>query len=467
MIADVSNYHKVNDWAKVKSNCSFLIGRATQGDGTKTTANLLKSVDRYCYEFIAGCEEHGIPYWLYVYLDKGNEKKQAEYMVKVCKDKVGAYFRGYVLDVEASNTAAGVQEALDYIKTQSAKTMIYVGYNNYTQYKSVVDNRGENCAWWQARYGVNDGYWDKTKAIRDGVDLHQYTSNGTCAGISGKCDLNRLTGTKPESWFTKKEVPKENKAVTAKAIIDTMASWIGKDRAKGTHKDIIDLYNSYKPLARGYKVKYTDEYCAVTVSAAFIKNKAVDLIGGTECSVQRLIEDCFIPKGIWNEDGRITPKAGYIICYNWDDTTQPNDGWADHVGVVEKVASGKITVIEGNISGKVGRRTIAVGAGTIRGYACPKYGKEEQKEEPKEETTLELVYKTMKGDFGTGLARRAKLGGRYKEVQDVINHIASASTATLAKETVAGKYGNGEVRKVVLGSRYKAVQAEVNKKYGK
>lgn len=51
--------------------------------------------------------------------------------------------------------------------------------------------------------------------------------------------------------------------------------------AKQTHKPIIDIYNNHKPLAVGYKVKYTDDYCDTTLSAAFIKNNAVDLIGGT------------------------------------------------------------------------------------------------------------------------------------------------------------------------------------------
>ena len=51
-------------------------------------------------------------------------------------------------------------------------------------------------------------------------------------------------------------------------------------------KLIIDLYNSHKPLARGYAVGYNDSYCDTTVSAAFIKAGAVDLIGGTECGVE-------------------------------------------------------------------------------------------------------------------------------------------------------------------------------------
>ena len=77
--------------------------------------------------------------------------------------------------------------------------------------------------------------------------------------------------------------------VTAQQIIDVMKSWIGLSRAKGTHKPIIDLYNSHYPLARGYKVSYTDDYCDTTVSAAFIKLSAVDLIGGTECGVEEHI----------------------------------------------------------------------------------------------------------------------------------------------------------------------------------
>ena len=77
-------------------------------------------------------------------------------------------------------------------------------------------------------------------------------------------------------------------------------------------------------------------------------------------------------------------------------------------------------------------------------------------------STLDLVYRTMKGEFGDGQARKDALGDRYDEVQDFINHIYSASTDTLVQEVYAGKYGNGEVRKVVLGSRYDEVQDAIN-----
>lgn len=77
-------------------------------------------------------------------------------------------------------------------------------------------------------------------------------------------------------------------------------------------------------------------------------------------------------------------------------------------------------------------------------------------------TVFELVEKTMKGDFGNGSERKEKLGNRYNEVQEMINHIAEASIKTLANEVIDGKYGNGTTRKMVLGNRYDEVQKKVN-----
>ncbi|OFK25343.1 GH25 family lysozyme [Olsenella sp. HMSC062G07] len=77
-------------------------------------------------------------------------------------------------------------------------------------------------------------------------------------------------------------------------------------------------------------------------------------------------------------------------------------------------------------------------------------------------STLDLAAAVMRGEYGSGDARKQKLGNRYSEVQDFINHIATASASTLASEVKAGKYGNGDERRQVLGSRYDEVQAIVN-----
>lgn len=160
-------------------------------------------------------------------------------------------------------------------------------------------------------------------------------------------------------------------ARTAESLLNVLRGWIGYSEKNGKFKSIIDIYNSHKPLARGYRVKYTDEWCDTTVSAAAIKAGMTDLIG-TECGCEEHVK-IFKKKGIWIEDGRITPKPGYIILYNWNQPSQPNDGYSDHIGVVESVSGNMITVIEGNRGEAVARRKIPVGWGYIRGYAAPKY----------------------------------------------------------------------------------------------
>lgn len=159
---------------------------------------------------------------------------------------------------------------------------------------------------------------------------------------------------------------------TAKKVVEQAKAWIGKKESDGTHKAIVDVYNAHKPLAQGYKVKYTDSWCATFVSAVAIKVGCTDIIP-TECSCPRQIE-LFKKLGAWVESDARTPEPGDIIYYDWDDNGKgDNAGTSDHVGIVEKVANGKITVIEGNYSNAVKRRTLAVNGKFIRGYGVPKY----------------------------------------------------------------------------------------------
>lgn len=158
---------------------------------------------------------------------------------------------------------------------------------------------------------------------------------------------------------------------TAQDVLNVMRSWLGYSEANGKFKQIIDLYNSVKPLPRGYAVRYSDEWCDATVSAAGIKAGCSELIG-RECGCEQHVK-IFQSMGIWIEDGTITPKAGDIILYNWDTKVQPNNGYSDHIGYVESVSNGQITCIEGNKGEVVARRVLSIGNGYIRGYARPKY----------------------------------------------------------------------------------------------
>jgi len=159
-------------------------------------------------------------------------------------------------------------------------------------------------------------------------------------------------------------------------VVSIAQGWIGCKESNGTHKPIIDLYNSHKPLARGYPVKYTDAWCSTFASACAIKAGLTDIIP-TECGCGKHIE-LFKKLGSWEENDAHVPQPGDYIFYDWQDgpnyATTDNKGAADHVGIVEKVSGQTITVIEGNMSNAVGRRTLKVNGRYIRGYGVPKYG---------------------------------------------------------------------------------------------
>lgn len=167
----------------------------------------------------------------------------------------------------------------------------------------------------------------------------------------------------------------------ASKVVEQAKAWLGRNEAAGTHKAIIDVYNAHKPLARGYAVKYTDSWCATFISAVAIKTGCTDIIP-LECGCQQQIE-LFKKIGAWVESDAYIPKVGDIIYYDWNDNGKgDNDGWSDHVGIVEKVNGSSITVIEGNKNNAVERRTLAVNGKYIRGYGVPKYDK------PVSQTTL-------------------------------------------------------------------------------
>lgn len=159
-----------------------------------------------------------------------------------------------------------------------------------------------------------------------------------------------------------------------KMYVDKMLSWKGLSSVDGSNKVIIDIYNNDKPLPNNYAVKYTDAWCATTVSAAAIEVKITDIIP-KECSCGRMI-DRFKSIGAWMERDDYVPKMGDIIFFDWDDKgTGDATGWPDHVGVVASISGNTIVTIEGNISKKVGQRTIPVDYKYVRGYGLPDYAK--------------------------------------------------------------------------------------------
>jgi hypothetical protein len=155
-------------------------------------------------------------------------------------------------------------------------------------------------------------------------------------------------------------------------FVNTAKSYLGYSESSGKHRQIIDLYNSRTPLPRNYKVTYTDAWCATFVSACAIKCGMANIIP-RECSCFYQVEQ-FQKMERWQENDGYIPKPGDIIYYDWQDNGKGDDtGVPDHVGIVESVSGGVITVIEGNKNDSVERRKIAVDGTCIRGYGLPNF----------------------------------------------------------------------------------------------
>ena len=84
--------------------------------------------------------------------------------------------------------------------------------------------------------------------------------------------------------------------------------------------------------------------------------------------------DCFKDRGLW-QDNSYEPRPGDIIYFDWDNkgSSGPQDGLADHVGIVEKVENGLVYTVEGNSGDSCRENRYVVGHYEIYGYGTPAY----------------------------------------------------------------------------------------------
>ena len=437
---DVSDNQGVIDWKKVKeAGVKFAILR---------TVRRSSKIDKQLENNIKGCIANGIPADFYKYgyaLTEAESEREAKEVVLALETLGIKSAKDVVIwhDVEDDTQTALSTAQLTKICQAFKKVVEYAGYT-YGLYMGKYDfEKGEVKLYdlgethvWLARY--YDGYVlkpfgqepnEKYKPTVPGGELWgwQYTSSGRVKGIVGNVDLNvayyEISGLRQEA---PDEIEDTDRKTRSRYVAQARA-WLGKNEKDCSHRDIIDVYNSHSPLARGYKVKYSDSWCATFVSAVAIVVDYTDIIP-TECSCQQMIER-FKEIGCWMEDDAHVPLPGDIVFYDWQDNgTGDNTGWSDHVGIVEKVSNGYMTIIEGNYNDAVGRRVIAVNARYIRGYGVPKFDTE-------------------------------------KTSNSEIPNNSKKSIDEIAKDVIDGKYGNGEIRKKKLeaeGYDYETVRARVN-----
>lgn len=198
-------------------------------------------------------------------------------------------------------------------------------------------------------------------------------------------------------------------------VVAAAKAWLGCNEADGSHRQIVDVYNSHRPLARGYALKYTDAWCAGFVSAVAIKLGLTDIMP-TEVGVWNMIE-LYRKLGRWQESDSYVPKPGDVIMYAWSDNGVGDcTSGASHVGIVVSCDGKTITVIEGNKANAVGYREIAVNGRYIRGFGLPDYASKATENEPvspapatNKEETIKMELRMLKRGMSGNDVRAAML----------------------------------------------------------
>ena len=462
--ADLSKWQGSINFAEAASILKFVILRSSYGEKT----------DPMFFEYKAGFDGAGVPvhgtYHFCYALSESEAREDADYAVNLAEkaglSKDAILFYDFEYDTVTSAEKRGLKLTPEHCRkfTEAfCKRVKELGYRT-----GVYTNQDFWKNWYQGKFEEGIVIWlaDYTGGPNYPCTYQQYSSKGKVPGINANVDMNWYFGEKKE----KETVISSD--IQREAVVEAARSYIGYSEANGGHRSIVDTYNKYGDLPQGYAVQYGDAWCATFVSVVAIKAKATNIIP-RECGCERMIR-LFAKLGEWVEDDAYVPKEGDVIFYDWDDNGIGDDtGFADHVGIVESCDGKNITVIEGNKSNSVGRRTITVNGRYIRGYGVPKYA--EKAEEP--ESIEELAREAIQGKYGSGEERKAALGERYTEVQNKVNELLAVESnkktdEEIVNEVIAGKWGTAatnptrEQQLTAAGYDYYHIQELVNEAMG-
>lgn len=424
---DISKWQGEVDFKKVSNDgIDFLLLRSS----------FRHTVDSKFFDYVKGSNEYGIPVIGVYHFSYALSVAQATSEAKFCIEQVEAagldkdtiIFFDFEYDTVKKAKESGVtlkkadcvahaKAFCEYVEKQGYKAGIYCNLDYYKNWytKDILDKY----YLWLADYSGDPDY---------DCAVQQYTSSGKVDGISGNVDLDYLyLNIDEDGQNSSNSSMGDEKAFSRSVVIDIAKKWIGLKESDGSFKEIIDIYNTYTPHPRGFKMNYKTAWCACFCSAVAIKAGYTDIIP-IEVSCGEMI-NLAKKMRIWVEDDSYIPSPGDLILYDWDDSGKGNNtGWPDHIGIVELVSDGNIRVIEGNYSNSVKRRTVLVNGRYIRGFICPKYTDSSISIEPDNsgKSVEEVAQEVINGLWGNGEERKKRLhefGYDYDVVQAKVNEI--------------------------------------------
>lgn len=201
-IIDLSKYNIVTDWSKVKSAVDgVLIRCAYRG---YVSGKIVQ--DTKFAEFATACKTYGIPFGVYFMsqaITEAEGREEADYAANLSK-QYGAMLP-IIIDSEDGDGTAKVVRAdglSKAVRTAIVKAFClrvaelgYTGgvYASESWFNSKL-NYSELTQYfiWVAKYGANTG--SKCSIVNlSKYDAHQYTSNATVQGISGRVDVSEFS----------------------------------------------------------------------------------------------------------------------------------------------------------------------------------------------------------------------------------------------------------------------------------
>lgn len=209
-VIDLYHEDTIADWRAMLSDTAFFIHKICQ-----------HKIDEKCKERFAKCESEKMPYWGFVFLNRGKFKNQIDLMIDCVKTwnlLNKKYFIGLILDIEDHQGLAEAEACYAYLysfcKSNNIKMGIYYGHQDSDKFLPLIKQANKDDVFtWCARYNtIKPAHYDL-------VDLWQFSDKELTKGLTKGCDCSRLTGRRALEWFT-----------TQKKGVESMAVRIGSAR---------------------------------------------------------------------------------------------------------------------------------------------------------------------------------------------------------------------------------------------
>lgn len=198
LVIDLSKYNTVTDWNSVKRSVSGVIIRA----GYRGYTSGIVVEDKKFVEFANACRNHDIPFGVYFMSQAINENEaiqEARFAVNLA-NMYGATLPVFIDSEDGDGTSRVVRA--DGL-SKEARTKVVLAFLDTVADSGRLGGTYASESWfcdklnydaikhdliWVAKYGKNNGSICSIKLPK--YNMHQYTSNGTIAGVNGRCDVS-------------------------------------------------------------------------------------------------------------------------------------------------------------------------------------------------------------------------------------------------------------------------------------